>query len=201
MYDLGLRALQEERRDKGHLLIMAITSDGFRLRFSGPAIDKATACWPASRSYCWLYRSGYGSLTGVTAGLSLHALDAKWLSSSSTFVSNAAVLFTKAARKAIAALTVSLDQVVEIPMLHPCLTMKTTGFVLHAGTNSSILQRRKRKPVFSILLHRRPPREMTKKRRCWQCWHGRPSAKAYWERYKWCYWYSSTLRGHYPSKG
>jgi hypothetical protein len=28
-YDLSLRALQVERRDKGHLLIMAITSDGF----------------------------------------------------------------------------------------------------------------------------------------------------------------------------
>jgi hypothetical protein len=78
-------------------------------------------------------------------------------------VSNAAVLFTKAAQKAIAALTVSLDQVVEIPMLHPFLTMNTTGFVLHAGTNSSILQRRKQRPAFLILLHRRPPREMTKK--------------------------------------
>jgi len=48
---------------------MAITSDGFRLRCFGPAIDEATACRPALRSYCWLYRSGYGLLTGVTAGL------------------------------------------------------------------------------------------------------------------------------------
>jgi len=48
---------------------MAMTSDGFKLRCSGPAIDEATACRPALRSYCWLYRSGYGSWTGVNAGL------------------------------------------------------------------------------------------------------------------------------------
>ena len=48
---------------------MAITSDGFRLRCFGPAIDEATARRPALRSYCWLYRSAYGLLTGVTVGL------------------------------------------------------------------------------------------------------------------------------------